>query len=381
MTTVARSPTTSAFFLCTAFLLLLAAVAVSISSRKSAAMHDFEATLQNTTLSFSDHAAHYRTLLETIGPSAQDVLLAKLPATPRTHMLNHESGFYLFKTYGARGMTYCKNYFNGGCYHGFVEAALEEKGLGAIDEVVTACKGERSIEQARECTHGVGHAILIARGYAHLDQAAAECRETFSGSDTAIEDCDDGVFMENGFGGFSIPPEDRWFKKDDPLYPCTDPRIAGDSIARKACLFLQTQGTLQVQKYPHLDGNISSVVSLCTTLTDVLEQRYCYMGLARQVQARFVDNEHDIRTACGLFPLERIPRCLTHAAESAYAFGNRETGVALCLASEEPAFCFSLLNARINSTAEHTEKGRRAACKALPAPYVTSCLGVVDDAR
>lgn len=373
---IVRHSTAAAMCIAAVAALFFYAAQMHTEEKRREATEVFVAAI-NVRGSFTEHANAYRALLETIGPDAQDILLANLPATPRTHMINHESGYFLYRTYNDAGLRLCKNYFNGGCYHGFVEEALVERGIGAIDDVVNACKGDRTLAQARECTHGAGHAILIAEGYEHLDKAAKRCRQLFPESDVAIEDCNDGVFMENNFGGFSIPPENRWFKEYDPLYPCNDPRIETDAIAKRACLFLQMQSTLQVAKYPTLHGDISTVVQFCTEQSSALEQDMCFLGLARQIQARHVEDVSAIATSCALFPAERSPQCMAHAAESAYAFGSPTTSIALCMQSGIEPTCFAGIYARIGSTAERTLSGKKRACAALPAPYATACKEAV----
>lgn len=335
----------------------------------------FAATLAQEPPDFDRDARAYRTLLETSGSTyAQEALLRLAPPTPRTHMINHESGSYLFDTYGPGGLSKCKNYFNGGCYHGFVERALEVYGLHTMSVIIESCRGARTLSQARECTHGAGHAILLAYGYEHLDQAIAHCREAFAPNMRAVEDCDDGVFMENNFGGFDVPPSNRWFRSDEPLYPCTDSRISHDEEARRACLFLQTQATLQINKYPALAGSIPTVISFCNNRSDAVERDFCFLGLARQIQAQHITDTEAIERACATFPAERVANCLTHSAVSAYAFGSTGTATALCLHSETPSLCFFAIFERIDSTSERTRAGKNSACRRLPHEYVEACL-------
>lgn len=338
------------------------------------AIENLQSTLEQEPADFDRDARAYRTLLETIGASAaQDALLRFAPATPRTHMINHESGFYLYDTQGPNGLGDCKNYFNGGCYHGFVERALEEQGLGAINSIIDTCRGERSLTQARECTHGAGHAILIAHGYEHLDHAVAYCRAAFGENTRAIEDCNDGVFMENNFGGFDVPPENRWFNPKDPLYPCTDPRIQRDDIAYRSCLFLQTQATLQSSKYPELQGSLPSAVSFCTQLPGTTETNYCFLGLARQIQAKHIDDIQAIKDDCETFPSTRIAVCMRDAAASAYAFGATQAAFSLCRDSTLTENCFEQIFERIHTTGGRTWEGKLRACAMLPEAYRHPC--------
>jgi hypothetical protein len=347
---------------------------------EASAIHAFSRAIGADT-SFQGQATAYKDLLASIGPDAQEVLLRYFPPNPRTHMLNHESGIFIYRTEGLSGIDDCRTYFNGSCYHGFVESMLADRGFGALDTVIALCSKGRPLEEARECSHGVGHAFLIAEGYKELPDAVARCRSSFASSTTAIGDCDDGVFMENNFGGFSVPPADRWYDASDPQFPCDAPQIRADSIAHESCWFMQSQATLNAGMYPALGGDPVNVAAYCATIRDAADRRTCDQGLARQIQAKAgTDLDQILRMCDGAYPADS-QACYSDAAESAYGFGAESTAIALCEASGPLSdSCFQTLYERISSTSYHTLDERLAACGRVgSAERVEACSAYARD--
>ncbi len=318
--------------------------------------------------SFQSQWAAYTHLLKTVGSAlAQDTLQSSMPANPRTHTLNHASGKYLYQEEGLEGIYDCKNYFNGSCFHGFISDVLSDRGVGALAEIIQLCQAGRPLEQARECSHGVGHGFLILSGYAHLPEAVAKCRTAFASSSQAIADCNDGVFMENNFGEFNTPPDDRWYKASDPLYPCDAKEISGDIIARDSCWFMQSQATLNATMYPRFEGSVQKVAAYCTTLPEAGDKRMCTKGLARQIQANAGNNTDSMTSKCQeAFPTNPT-LCYSDAAESAYSFGAESAGLQLCaLSGAHIAECYQAISKRIASTSYRTLRDRLAACARIP---------------
>ena len=360
-------------------ILLIAAFLVTRQSMADRAVQDFKESIARDT-SFQGQWAAYTNLLSAVGPGlAQDTLAATMPANPRSHMLNHESGKYLYAKEGIAGIYDCKNDFNGSCFHGFISDFLSDRGLGALDQIIQLCRAGRPLDQARECSHGVGHAFLILAGYAHLPDAVKKCRTEFATSTDGIGDCDDGVFMENNFGEFSTPPADRWYKASDPLYPCDAPGISGDTVAHNSCWFMQSQATLNANMYPQFRGDVKSVSTYCATLSDLADKRTCVEGLARQIQAQAGSDTGTIESVCRDAFTADPQQCYSDAAESAYAFGAESTGVQLCASSgTHTSECYQALFDRISSTAYRTLPDRLAACGRIPdASVAATCTAYI----
>jgi len=345
------------------------------------AVRSFDAQMKAST-SFPGQVSLYATLLKTVGPSrAQDELFAVMPSNPRTHMINHESGTFLYQTEGLTGIQQCKNYFNGGCYHGFVEAYLLDHGLGAMGILMAACRDGRTLAQSRECNHGLGHAFLAMAGYDKLPTAIHMCEETLASSTEAISDCFDGIFMENNFGGFNVPPLGRWYKASDPLYPCDDPRVASDKLAHDSCWFMQSQATLNVHMYPQFGGDLTKASAYCATIPAGGDRITCVEGLYRQIQSIAGGDVAKAKTLCAQVDPNTVSACLSTIAESSYAFGDQSMALSICgnLTSLKDE-CYQSLFERITSTAYWHKSEQLAACGNITdSTYRQKCTTYVEN--
>jgi hypothetical protein len=289
-----------------------------------------------TNPSFPDIIIAYRALMKNVGaPRAQDILVQIFPDNSRTHMIDHETGAFLYKTEGLSGIAQCKTYFAGGCYHGFISAVVAERGLGALAEIMGDCTSALSANQTLQCAHGVGHAMLAdVAGYTQLPQALTLCQQAFAGDYKRTVNCYDGVFMENNFGAFSVPPPDRWYKASDPMYPCNIPEVLDKPGAHEYCWGMQSQATLRADAYPELEGDIVKVGAYCHSLS-ADDADICLEGLARQIQLQYGSDPAAIHQKCALLGGDAIV-CDAHAAEATYIYGPQTAG-ALSVCMNVPA--------------------------------------------
>ena len=329
----------------------------------------------NATGDFQVQLRLYTELLTKVGATkAQDALASVIPPTTRSHAISHEAGYYLYETKGLEGIGECKNYFNGGCVHGLLERYIADHGISDLTDIIKVCLNARTLHEARECPHGAGHGFLLIAGYANLPQAVRQCESSFKGDALATSDCFDGVFMENNFGPFNAPPSDRWYKPDDPQYPCDDSRISADKAAHDSCWFMQSQATLGKIMYPRFDGDVSKVATYCAAISSRDDQTMCYLGLSRQIQSRAGKNPLEIESQCALLGADRKEQCMADAAESAYSFGDENSGIALCLATSHlKEYCFVRLFDRVVTTSYSTLTDQRAACTRMPTDRVEGC--------
>ena len=273
--------------------------------------------------SFSDQILAYQNLMKAVGASrAQEILVATFPDNSRTHMMDHQTGKFLYDTEGFTGIGDCKTYFAGGCYHGFISAAIADRGLSDFKEIVTNCKNDLSQEQVMQCAHGVGHGLLAdVAGYTKLPDALALCQSLFTGDQKSTVNCYDGIFMENNFGEFSVPPSDRWYKASDPMYPCEISAVLDKPGAHTYCWGMQSQLTLHADAYPQFAGDVKKVGAYCNTLVGD-DTFICFEGLARQLQLSYSTDPARIQSECAKLGGSETVMCVAQAAEAAYIYGN-----------------------------------------------------------
>ncbi len=132
------------------------------------------------------------------------------------HDLAHLSGKLIYESKGFDGIALCSSEFAFGCYHGFLDSAFS-KNLDHLKEAETAClklgTNQTISGPASSCIHGIGHGVASFHLVKDLKASLKSCRQLTLGK----EYCFDGVFME-----FVRSAPDKFFKADDPLYPCDE---------------------------------------------------------------------------------------------------------------------------------------------------------------
>lgn len=319
---------------------------------------------------YTDALPHFEKMLERVGPErAQEILNTNLPRDARAHQFAHEIGSTLYETDGPRGITRCAAYLSGGCYHGFMIRLIQERGMDALPHAVAECKSGLASEQPGNCAHASGHGILTYVGYDQLPTALEICKNNFNGRDR--DECWSGVFMQNNFGEFNVPPPGRWYHEEDPMYPCNESfvRAAG---AHDACWLMQSQLTLQNDSYPHFERSTAKVGNYCSTLP-ARDRLTCLTGISRQLQQMYV-TEEAIRKECNTLALPIAQRwCLYMAAQTAYFFGERDPDswpIRLCTNEAYQSECRLSTIAGIVWAYEDTS-ARERACAQLPPPHDT----------
>jgi|GEM_PF-1261364 hypothetical protein len=371
------------FYLAVAIIIIIAA-ALSIpkiisSLRSEAAIAAWHTEITTATPNFPNQIEAYHRLLQAVGPSeGQDILLSTMPNDSRTHMIQHEAGKYLYETQGLSGIGFCKNYFAGGCYHGFISAVIADRGIADVKNIVSACEQALSSDQQMQCAHGVGHGLLAeVVGYANLPKALDLCQQIFSNDHKKAVNCYDGVFMENNFGAFNVPPPGRFYNVSDPMYPCNIPSVLDKPGAHDYCWGMQSQLTLHKDAYPQFSGDIKKVEAYCQGFPAGSDKQYCFEGIARQIQLVNGDDFAKIRAMCAQLNAADAPQCVWSAAEAAYIYGDHSSAVLDVCESEmrtQKSACYDTLNQGIAISYSLTQN-RVAACeKDIPeAAYQKSC--------
>ncbi len=317
---------------------------------------------------FREKITEYRVLMQKVGAvRAQEVLATVLSNDAVTHILNHESGKFLYETEGAKGIHKCTTVFADSCYHGFVSSLVLDRGIADVSYFLDACRRGTAQDQETQCAHGLGHGFLENVGYENLPKALDLCSQTFVGLRRDTDPCYEGVFMENNFGLFDNAPSDRWVRRDDPMYPCNESFVTDKAGAHAVCWFMQSQSTLRGTQYAFL-GSVEKVSTYCDEFPEGDDKETCFMGLARQIQLTNQNDAAKIRQQCSLLPEERSSQCTWDAAEASYIYGARGANAFLiCDAAEVGAArnrCFDTLFEGI-AISFSSDDSRYAACESI----------------
>jgi hypothetical protein len=177
---------------------------------------------------FIDYSHYFEDLAAQKGARYAFEVLARAEFPPGIdlHLLGHVVGNVLFAQEGIDGIHACTQNFRNACSHSIVVGLFSERGVGALSDVVTACKDAPGGSGAYTmCFHGLGHGVLAYYNY-DLEQALPLCKEAGASSSTGNEyvECVGGTIMEMIAG---VHDREAWekertkyFKDNDPLYPC-----------------------------------------------------------------------------------------------------------------------------------------------------------------
>jgi hypothetical protein len=329
----------------------------------------------------TQQATDYLKLIKRIGPvNAQEALQRSgLPFNGNSHLINHTVGEYLYRTYGNKGLTLCKDYFLSSCYHGFLlnitgDQQSGEDGSTAftndITEIIRYCD-EKGAPVLTQCAHAIGHGLLAYEGYAKVTGALQLCDQLHAHvSKLQAVDCYDGVFMENIYGAHEgAPSPDRWIKEDDLLYPCNDPRI--DRHFLEGCWRNQVSII-----WPALKGDPRLVGEECQKAGDEQYVLICFHAVAQFIQSSDKNDPQKIIQDCRRLDIHWQTYCLYTAATASFAFGDHHLLFALCPAIEDiktRTVCFAVPNNMVTYIYQ-SKREQLTECRTFPWAFIAPCL-------
>jgi hypothetical protein len=208
------------------------------------------------------------------------------------HMLAHVVGASLYARFGANGILSCDDSFTYGCYHGFVAAMIEQKGMSALSSINSICENSAGLGT---CIHGAGHGIYELEA-GDLAKALNAC--SLFTSD--IDDCAEGVFMQS-----------NWHTPDkshaaDEWYPCDviPSKYRADCASTRPGYLFRTKNETMLQVGAFCKG----------AETKALADR-CYTALGSEVARRARGDGGPIMQECSLLDAQGQQHCLTGAIE------------------------------------------------------------------
>jgi hypothetical protein len=346
--------------------------------------HDIRAALTSN-VPITDMIARYSHLLDQVGAEkAQEALMAAVPeGGVKVHLINHQSGKFLYRTKGPAGIAGCKPYIVGSCYHGFMIAMTADRGLSIIPELVATCKKHLEHQNTRDCAHGVGHTLLIDAGYDNLSKALASCRTYFHDDAADLGFCYTGVFMQNSFGTTSEAGQSgHLFERNDPMYPCNTPEVARDRLAHRRCWIIQSLTLLSREVYPRIGGDIKKAGAYCESLTDTQDRTICFRSIGAQIEVRSNDDLPTMRARCMLLGHGQEKQCVWYGAVYAYQYGNNLIPQEACGSEHDQgdrATCYQKIYKAITLRYSGLSERVTACNDATTAAYRTACITWMND--
>lgn len=108
----------------------------------------------------------------------------------RWHWAMHVLASILYDRYGADALEFCDNSFQNACYHEIMSSFSYEGKVVEQSEIATLCEGNWN------CSHGIGHGLVMYYGYDQETLTGILERCPIELSVVPIESCQSGVFME-----------------------------------------------------------------------------------------------------------------------------------------------------------------------------------------
>ena len=260
----------------------------------------------------------------------------------------------------SRGSASCAS----GYYHGILERAFArvdtERGLVRVARSICRGAGVRRMGFLDyQCTHGLGHGLMIQTGY-DLPTALAVCGQLPTRWDEVS--CTGGVFMENGSTVYGL--RSPWVKDDDPIYPCNHIKRRNEA----SCYLRVTTQILRTNRF-----NWPDTAAKCRALAHVWA-RYCFRSYGRDIVTYTGGKSGWMLRLCRLAGASEGD-CLYGAARSIADRDARADGAgAFCRRAPRlhQAGCFAGLGVVVGLL-EPTERARMEACRRLTVHYARAC--------
>jgi hypothetical protein len=251
-----------------------------------------------------------------------------------------------------------------GYYHGILERAFaqvhSERGL--IRAARSLCRGAGVRRRGfldYQCTHGLGHGLMIQTGY-DLPTALSVCDRLKTRWDQVS--CTGGVFMENGSTVYGL--RSQWLKDDEPLYPCN--RV---KVRNKASCYLRV--STQILRTSQFDW--SATAATCRSLQPRW-RRYCYRSYGRDAVNFAGGKAESILRRCRLTAAAEGQGLYGAARTIADGDGNAKRAAAFCRRAARPhqGWCFAGVGVVVGLL-RATDAERVKACEELTRTSAQEC--------
>lgn len=317
-------------------------------------------------------------IARTDGPQSSLRVLYDLQQPPASlhpiecHDIAHAIGVDAYRRLGASAapLGYGHEACGHGYYHGVMITMLETApDRSTLPGVCDGFPASEDKFQLWHCLHGVGHGLLVARGY-DVFGALRDC-DRF-GSYFEQEICATGLFMENADPTHLAPGTEPPHRRlDEPWYPC-------DAVAEK---YRAPCFQFSARKYAILSGyDPPRAFGRCRTLEASDDRQNCYRGAS----GIFGFEETPSRPAwpCAAAPTEGHRMCnLTMAMAAVDQNKNLEEGATFCRRApdELKADCFR----GVGTIMVYVESRNRGAwpeiCRTAAGEFAGACLAGAEE--
>lgn len=182
----------------------------------------------------------------------------------KAHDFAHVIGFAAVSEEDINGIKICDNFYNYGCFHGFMQVYLRNHGISAVSDMEKACTDLGTVN-APSCLHGIGHGLMMEASY-DLYNALQNCQIL---QDSYQTYCFDGVFMERIAGSMLADDKKLVLTKENLLEPCgsMSPKFKRECWRNQVSVW-----------YTFFKGDSASVGTYCSSIEDQYWET-CFEGM------------------------------------------------------------------------------------------------------
>jgi hypothetical protein len=258
------------------------------------------------------------------------------------------------------GSTVCAS----GYYHGILERAfIGLRRAQLADRARSLCATVGIAARpflAFQCLHGLGHGLMIYTAY-DLPGSLATCDRLQT--PFAESSCVGGAFMENFSSSYGI--RSRFLRSNDLTYPC-------DAVAERDRYYCYIQVTERI--LPADGYNWPKTAAICRS-TPTRWVGACFQSYGRDASGTAGRSAIKALSLCRIAG-DREGDCIYGVARDIVNTDAGTTrGVAFCARAPEAlrARCYTGVGTVV-AAIRPSAAGRRAACRSIPASFVSDCL-------
>lgn len=259
----------------------------------------------------------------------------------------------------AESFSQCRIVCGEGCYHGVVEAYMEEQNLGGADEmkmqnvvskICDTVKNDPRRIIYEHCVHGVGHAFMLLTKN-DLPQSLQLCSRFFRGNEDEHNQCLGGALMENSFNVGSPDHPTRFVDPADLKYPCT----ILEKEYQEICYGAQSVLALGNRDWERARNFCMSIPSAY--------QDSCFASLGANAVVAFSQNFSELKKVCDNAPLGDLRHACIAGTVAFLGYvngGNTPKFVGYCrlVDQEYEEACFKELGTAIGKWSPAGERNR-----------------------
>ncbi|HEY5601371.1 MAG TPA: hypothetical protein VIK81_04805 [Patescibacteria group bacterium] len=258
-----------------------------------------------------------------------------------------------------------------GYQHGVVEGYVIQNNLNLESENLkditpSICGNQERFEKKElysQCLHGIGHAAMLL--------TESEVPEALSICDYLKQDfekrlCYSGVFMENSNSSTNPDHPSKYYRADDPFYPCTILNLKYQEM----CFELQS---FKFFEFSSLDW--PKTFEMCTKIP-IAYQKNCYKTLGSS-QVGFTKDFEIMKQNCDLTPFSYNNTCIRGVVStlSTRFGGDVERMAKFCLAVDANAknSCYGQMGASLKLWTKNQQEVNVLCSKVLEAGFENGC--------